>query len=97
MVGASVSYRAGDEELGEWWIRQRLRLDVDARPPFDSVLLLVAWCVWKEEQRNISEVVGKPAVYVSGYMLREAEDWISAGISTLAAVFSFWSQNSATM
>jgi hypothetical protein len=30
-------------------------------------------------------------------MLREAEDWINVGISSLNAVFAFWSQNSNLM
>ncbi|XP_066374650.1 uncharacterized protein [Miscanthus floridulus] len=35
----------GDDDLGEWWIQQRGRIDQASKPLFDSLLLLIAWTV----------------------------------------------------
>jgi len=56
-----------DEVIGEWWLRQRRRLDPSARPVLDFMLLLVTWNLWKE--RN-NRTFGRAAADVSA--LREA-------------------------
>jgi hypothetical protein len=33
------------DELGTWWLRQRLRVDQDIRPSFDSLMMLISWSV----------------------------------------------------
>lgn len=45
----------GDHELGDWWIRQRRRIDATLRPLFDSLLLLVAWSLWKERNGSLRQ------------------------------------------
>ena len=47
-VGLAMLVPEYDEEIGEWWLRLRQRLDSSARPIFDSMFLLVAWNLWKE-------------------------------------------------
>ena len=64
-----------DEEIGEWWLRLRQRLDSSARPIFDSMFLLVAWNLWKK--RN-SMTFGRAATTdvtaLWQAVAREAED-----------------------
>jgi hypothetical protein len=39
-----------DSDVGEWWLRQRRRMDSASRPLFNSLLLLVVWSIWKEKE-----------------------------------------------
>jgi hypothetical protein len=83
-AGLSALAPAGVERLAVWWLRQRLLLQSDARPPFDSFILLVTWCTWKE--RN-SRTFQRTATGIDGLLaavIREAEDWTEAGFSTLS-------------
>jgi hypothetical protein len=72
-------------------------LSAEARPAFDSVLLLTSWCVWKERNnRTFNRVaIGLQALLL--VVFREAEDWIDAGFSHLAAALNAWSQSRAAM
>jgi hypothetical protein len=64
---------------------------------FDSLVLLIAWTVWKE--RN-GRVFGRPASSVQDVVraaISEGEDWAQAGFAPLAALHLLWSQNSFAM
>jgi predicted negative regulator of RcsB-dependent stress response len=82
-----------DDALCDWWLRQILRLHADTRPPFDTILLLTSWCMWKETNNRTFQrtSAGLQAIYHA--VLSETKDWISARIGTLNAVFTVWSQN----
>jgi len=41
-IGLVMIMPEHDENIGEWWLRQRQRLDSSARPVLDSMFLLVA-------------------------------------------------------
>lgn len=47
-IGLELIAPRRDDELADWWLRSRGMLNAEARPAFDLVLLLTAWCVWKE-------------------------------------------------
>lgn len=42
-IGLATIMPEHDEDIGEWWMRQRRRLDPSAGPVLDSMFLLVAW------------------------------------------------------
>lgn len=52
-LGLSSLMPMGEPDLGQWWIHQRSRLDRASRPLFDSLVLLVAWAVWKERNGRV--------------------------------------------
>jgi len=87
----------GADDLGSWWLRQRRRLDNDARPPFDSLMLLISWAIWKERNnRTFSRTVaGTQELFRK--VVQEAEDWVQTGFKTLAVVCPIWSQNTVFM
>jgi hypothetical protein len=67
------------------------------RPMFDSILLLVAWSLWKE--RN-GRVFGRPASGVQAVVraaVREGEDWALGGFVPLVALTELWSQHLTAM
>jgi hypothetical protein len=45
LVGLIVLVPDNGDELGTWWLRQRLRVDHNIRPSFDSLMLLISWSV----------------------------------------------------
>jgi hypothetical protein len=82
-----------DEDMASW----RAWVVTTDRPLFDSMLLLVAWSLWKE--RN-GRVFGRPASSVHAVLhslLREGEDWALAGFLPLVALSEHWSQHFVNM
>lgn len=86
-----------DDALVDWWLRCRLLLHANARPTFDTAILLTAWCVWKERNNRTfnRSLAGLHAMFLA--VIREAEDWAAAGFASLNAVLPAWSQNSSVM
>jgi hypothetical protein len=78
-------------------MQRRRHLDITSRPIFDSLLLLLAWTLWKE--RN-NRVFGGPRATVTDVMaavIREANDWAQAGYAPVAALSLLWSHKSNNM
>ena len=66
------------DDVASWWLRQRSRIAAGERKLFDSLLFLVAWCLWKE--RNV-RVFGfsRSAASVNDVvrnLVRESEEWV---------------------
>ena len=91
-VGLAALTPDGDDHLATWWLRQRKRVQGDARPPFDSLMLLVSWCTWKERNNRTfaRSALGPPGLF--RVVVTDAEDWVAAGFKTLAAACTLWSQ-----
>ena len=85
-----------DVDVASWWLRQRSRVDSSDRPMFDSLLLLVAWFLWKE--RN-GRIFGRPAntLAVVRAVLHEGEEWALSGFVPFVALTELWSQHPVTM
>lgn len=67
------------------------------RPLFDSMLLLIAWLLWKERNRR---VFGRPPSSLESVLrslLREGEEWALAGFLPLVRLSEIWSQNHVSM
>jgi hypothetical protein len=52
-LGLSSLMPMDEPDLGQWWISQRGRLDRASRPLFDTLVLLIAWTVWKERNNRV--------------------------------------------
>lgn len=90
-VGLDVMVPTQDEELPVWWIRQRALLQPQCRHAFDSLLLLIAWMVWKERNNRTFQRASLGAHELVKRIIREAEDWVDAGFKSLAEAIPFWS------
>jgi hypothetical protein len=86
----------------DWWLQCRTSLPSAWHAGFDSLVILVAWCLWKERNQRMFHNARRTPLQLVGFIAEEAERWSMAGFSQLSA---FWSrgaqeqtsQNSATM
>jgi hypothetical protein len=39
--------------LLDWWLSSRLQLGMARRKGFNSLIILGAWCLWKERNRRV--------------------------------------------
>ena len=86
-----------EADIAEWWLHQRRRLDGASRTLFDSLLLLIAWSLWKE--RN-NRTFGRPTSSVHSVVqavIREGQDWVLGGFAPVGEIAQVWSQDSANM
>lgn len=65
----------GEQDIATWWIQQRRRIDVASRPLFDSLFLLVAWCIWKERNARMFSRSASTPDEVVVLARREGSDW----------------------
>jgi hypothetical protein len=96
-LGLQTLVPAGDQDLADWWLTQRRRVDATSRPVFDSIVLLVAWCVWKERNARVFGKASSTAATVVIAIIEEGEQWATAGYAPLAALDLLWSQNNLAM
>lgn len=85
------------EDLGRWWTTQRWRIDAASRPIFDSLMLLISWCVWKERNARVFALMTSTAGEVIRAIMKEAADWAAAGYAPMSALELLWSQNTGIM
>lgn len=86
-----------DHDIAPWWLGQRRRIDKASRPIFDSLLLLVAWCLWKERNARTFDKPPSMVPEVVAAIVREGADWAAAGYAPMDALAIAWSQNSFAM
>jgi hypothetical protein len=75
-VGLATLVPEHDDNLGAWWLRQRRRLDRNNRPPFDSLMLIIAWCLWKERNARTFRQTSRNARDIFKVVVAKAEDWV---------------------
>jgi hypothetical protein len=96
-VGLGTIVPGQNDGLVSWWLHRRLNLDGTARWAFDSLTLLASWITWKERNSRTFAWEHAPVHELYRKVLREADDWIKAGFTTLAVVAPYWSQNRSAM
>lgn len=92
----SLAPRSNDA-LVDWWLHERRRLEHDATTVFDTAVLLVAWCLWKERNNMTFNRVSAGLLDFIRGVLQEAEDWAAAGFSSLLSVQPLWSRHFVSM
>jgi hypothetical protein len=85
-LGLSSLMPMDEPDLGQWWISQRGHLDRASRPPFDSLVLLIAWTVWKERNNQVFGWRASSVMQVVRAVVHEGEIWALAGYAPLAAL-----------
>ena len=49
----------------DWWLQSRDQLGTARRKGFDSLIILGAWCLWKEQNQRVFDSVCRTAVSVA--------------------------------
>jgi hypothetical protein len=70
--------------LLDWWLHARTTLPQALRRSFDSLVLLVSWCLWKERNRRTFDQRSSTPAKLLAAILEEAGAWVGAGFSSLA-------------
>jgi len=68
-------------------------MDAASRPLFDSLLLLLAWVLWKERNARVFGRTPSTVQEVVRAVITEGDDWARAGYAPMAALNLLWSQN----
>lgn len=69
------------EDIPQWWLAQRRRIERDARPMFDSMFLLLAWNVWKHRNGIVFQRWPSPDLTrLRSDTIREAQEWHEADV-----------------
>ena len=71
-----------------WWLHARKRVPKSQRRGFDSVVVLTAWCLWKERNSRFYNRNSKTVQEVLQAIKNEALDWVAAGNSALASLLN---------
>jgi hypothetical protein len=72
----------------DWWLQTRSPLTPALRKGFDSLIILVAWCLWKERNQRVFHGVSRTAVQLAVMVAKEADQWSQAGFCHLAALWA---------
>jgi hypothetical protein len=75
-VGLAALVLEREDDLGVWWLRQRRWLDCDARPTFDSLMLIIAWSLWKEQNARTFRLTTRGVHDVVMAVVVEADVWV---------------------
>ncbi|KAG0551010.1 hypothetical protein BDA96_01G387000, partial [Sorghum bicolor] len=82
---------AEEHDLADWWLRSRQHLQVDGREAFDSLVLLVAWSLWKERNSRVFRGAASAVQVVARSLVAEADAWCLAGFAPLRLFVAAWS------
>jgi hypothetical protein len=83
-MGFPAMVPSSDDSLLDWWLRTRDTFPETLRRSFDSLVLLVSWCLWKERNRRTFDHRALMTTELLGHTLEEADVWIASGFRSLA-------------
>lgn len=73
-----------DHCLAAWWTRSRKRVDKADRKTFDSMVLLISWCIWLERNCRTFNSTEKNVVQLIQTIIDKASLWVAARFNSLA-------------
>ena len=77
------------DELRTRWFQARARLPGAMSKAFDSLVLLVTWCIWKERNRRVFDGVQIQASLMLEQIALEGSAWVDAGFKALALLLAW--------
>jgi hypothetical protein len=72
------------DSMVDWWLRVRLEHNIDIRKGFDSLVLLTAWCIWREHNQRVFYGLLKRPQQLLEDIFAEGNSWLQAGFRSLA-------------
>jgi hypothetical protein len=70
----------------DWWLGTRKRVYKLQRKGFNSLVLLVAWSLWKERNRWVHERCALQPVALAPLILEEARMWSHTGFAEIRSL-----------
>ena len=77
-----------EEDVMEWWLRNRKLVVKSVRKGFHSLFFLVSWRLWKERNSCTFDEVSTDAAGLACSILGEAEEWCLAGYKQLLSLLT---------
>jgi hypothetical protein len=77
-----------EEDVMEWWLRNRKLVDNQRRKGFDSLFFLVGWRLWKERNSRTFDQVRTNAAALVTLIWEDADEWALAGYRRLQSLFA---------
>lgn len=72
-----------EEDVLEWWLKCRKRIDKQLRKGFDSLFFLIGWTIWKERNARTFNATSTLANQLALQIQEEANNWCLAGYKHL--------------
>ena len=71
------------DNLREWWVHTRVLFTGTTRRKLDTMIVLVAWEVWRERNRRVFDKIVKPINVLIEHIKNEAKQWNLASAGRL--------------
>jgi hypothetical protein len=71
------------EQWPDWWLRRRKQVQKDHRKGSDTMVVLIAWRLWKERNQRVFDQVSVQAPQLAVAILEEGRTWLQAGFQAL--------------
>ncbi|KAL6882069.1 hypothetical protein ACP4OV_011541 [Aristida adscensionis] len=75
----TLGFPDNERSLAGWWGMARKTVQKSGRGLFDSLVVLVAWLLWKERNSRVFRRVGSAPSRLADSCLQEGAAWSSAG------------------
>ncbi|KAJ1266199.1 hypothetical protein BS78_08G132600 [Paspalum vaginatum] len=83
-----VAPSALDGSFASWWLEAKKQVAKSIRKRFDSLVVLVAWCLWKERNNRIFRLEALQPVALTRLIMDEAGLWGCAGFTSIAGLLA---------
>ncbi|KAJ1288236.1 hypothetical protein BS78_02G074900, partial [Paspalum vaginatum] len=77
-----------DGSFGSWWREARKQVAKSLRKGFDSLVMLIAWCLWKERNNRIFRLEAFQPVVLTRLIMDEAGLWGRAGFASITMLLA---------
>jgi hypothetical protein len=71
--------------LSVWWMDSRRQVPKDLRKGFDSLVLLMSWCLWKQRNSCVFDNAASSASLERRMVLEVGNEWITVGFTAISS------------
>jgi len=76
-----------DKIFADWWLHAEQRVPSESRKGFNSLVVLVAWCIWKHRNGCVFEGTSPSFNVIMQDIREEAKLWCVAGAKGLRSIW----------
>jgi hypothetical protein len=75
------------QDFFDWWLSSRKQIRKELRKTFDSLVILIAWSIWKERNRRIFQKEKVTTNELVDLIIDDGRLWCYAGLKHLLQLF----------